>query len=301
MERNLRLDYFRIILSILVITIHAQPLFSERSLTGWLISNGIARIAVPCFFIMSGYFIHSKLNNKKDLKRYLLRILVIYILWSLIYLLTYYHTIETRSLITFAFMGYYRLWFLPALFIGILLLVGIRKVVKEDKMILVSGIILFFIGTIMESYFKLPYRTYCNGIFFGYPFVALGYVIQKRNWKDNYNTILLYSLLVISFVLLIIQSYIGYIQEIYYNMSIALYIFCPMLFTLILRGSKELPSKGYIHKVASNIYYIHIFVLTMIIPLSDTDNIYKLPLITIISVLLSIFIVIINKRIKIFL
>ena len=49
MERNIRLDYFRIILSLLVITIHAQFLFSENSLIGWLISNGIARIAVPCF------------------------------------------------------------------------------------------------------------------------------------------------------------------------------------------------------------------------------------------------------------
>lgn len=300
MERNLRIDYFRIVLSLLVITPHAQPLFSEDSLAGWLISNGISRIAVPCFFIISGYFLHLKIDDNHAIKKYLSHILLVYTVWSVVYFPTYYQTIELRSLITFALMGYYHLWFLPALIIGILLLIIFKKFIKNDHYLLVIGIILYLTGYIMENS-GFPYRSFYNGIFMGYPFIVLGYYLQNNNIAEKIKKRYLYLLLLLTFVTLFIESYWGFKAEMYHNIFISLYIICPLLFICILKGSNYVVTQDYRGKLASGIYYVHILVLNVIIPLSETENIYKLPSIAAVSILLSIFIIIINKRIRIFL
>lgn len=300
MKRNLRIDYFRVVLSLLVITIHIQPLFGEDSLVGWFISNGIARIAVPCFFIISGYFIHLKIDDNKALRKYLSHILIVYIVWSIIYLPIYYQTIEFRSLITFALMGYYHLWFLPALIVGILLLLILKKFIKNDNYLLVIGIILYLTGYIMES-MGLPYRSSCNGIFIGYPFIISGYYLQNKNIAGRIKKQYAYAILLFTLATLLMESYWGFKTEVYHNIFISLYIICPILFICILKGSKYAVTKDHIGKLASGIYYIHILVLSVIIPLSETENIYKLPSIAAVSILLSIFIIIINKRIRIFL
>lgn len=299
-ERSLKLDYFRAFLSILVITPHIQPLFEENSLSGWLISNGIARIAVPCFFLISGYFIHFRLDNKEELKKYLLHLLIVYITWSIIYLPIYYSTIEPRSLITFAFMGYYHLWFLPALILGIIVLAILRRLIKSDTILLISGISLFLLGYLMENN-DFHYRSFCNGLFFGYPFVLLGYLIQKNNLEIKFKNTILIPLLLISLTTLLLESYLGYKENFYHNIFLSLYVLSPLLFISILKGAKRKKSNSYIGKLGAGIYYIHVLVLTLIIPLSESYNIYKYPTIAIISILLSIFIIFLNKRIKIFL
>lgn len=300
MERNLLLDYFRIALSLLVITPHAQPLFDEHSLLGWLISNGVARIAVPCFFIISGYYSHLKLDNAKALQKYLLHILLVYAVWSLTYLPTYISDIEPRSLITFACMGYYHLWFLPALIIGIIMLKFMRLFIKNDTVLLSSGMILFLAGYVMENV-GLPYRVFYNGIFFGYPFIVLGNYICSKNLKEKAGTALLSLILLVSLITLLLESYLGYKANMHHNVLLSLYVICPAIFILMLKIPTKVANNDYAGKLASGIYYIHILVLTVIVPLSASNNIYKLPLIFTITILLSFFIIFANKRLKIFL
>lgn len=299
-DRSLKLDYFKFFLSILVITPHIQPLFEEDSLVGWLISNGIARIAVPCFFLISGYFIHLRLDNKEKLKKYLLHLLIVYTTWSFIYLPIYYTTIEPRSLITFAFMGYYHLWFLPALILGIIILLILRRIAQSDTLLFISGITLFIAGYLMENN-NFHYRSFYNGVFFGYPFIVLGYLIRKNNLEAKLKNKILLPFLFISLGTLSLESFLGYNNNIYHNVFLSLYVLSPILFMCVLKGAEYEKSNDYIGKLASGIYYIHILVLTIIVPLSETHNIYKFPLIAIVSIILSIFIILINKPIKIFL
>ena len=254
MERNIRLDYFRIILSLLVITVHTQSLFSNDSLTGWLISNGICRVAVPCFFLIRGYYLH---------------------------------------------FGYYHLWYLPALLLGILMLLALKKFIKNNNLLLVSGILLYITGYILENC-GLPYRVFCNGIFFGFPFIVLGYYIQKMGYV-NVKSLHLYIILFISLITLLLESYQGYKTNIYHNLFLSLYILCPLLIICIQKRAKYNIEKYDISKLAAGIYFVHILVAGQIIPIAETNNIYRLPFIMIVSVLLAIFIVLIDKRIKILL
>ena len=300
MERNLRIDYFRLILCLLVIPIHTQPLFAEDSLVGWLISNGISRIAVPCFFIISGYFAYTKFDNIKSERKHLLHLFVVYIVWSLIYLPTYYGDVEPHSFITFVLFGYYHLWFLPALIVGLLLLFVVRKYIRNTTIILLSGIVLYIAGCIMEN-LSLPYRSFCNGIFFGYPFIVLGYYIQQKNIHNILKYKYLYPAVFISVMLLFVESYNGYITDFYHNIFLSLYILCPLLLICVLKGAKYKESKNHIAKISAGVYYIHILIITQIITLADSYNITGIPLIIAISILFAIFIVVINKWIKVIL
>ncbi|WP_165020816.1 acyltransferase family protein [Dysgonomonas sp. ZJ279] len=300
MERNLRLDYFKLILSILIITIHTQPLFDNSSIAGWLISNGISRIAVPCFFIASGYFIRSKLEDNRKMKKYILHLIIVYLIWSLIYLPTYISEIEPRSLITFTFIGYYHLWFLPALISGSILLFVLKRYIKNDNILMSIAVILFIAGYVL-GYVQADYRLVCNGLIFGFPFITIGYYLRNRKIAEKVNTYQLYSLVAISIIFLLIESYIAYRSQSYYNLFLSLIVLCPALFLSVIKGSKDKLATDSIGKLSAGIFYIHILVITQLIPLSTTNNFYKLPFIVAISILISTFILLINKRLKIFL
>lgn len=302
MERNIWLDYFKIILSILVVTIHMQPLFGNYDFGGWAISNGIARIAVPCFFIISGYFIDIKLNDKKALKRYLLHIFIVYIVWSVIYIPIYYtHIINLRAFVSFFIFGYYHLWFLPGLIVGILMLAIIHRYIKNTTFILFISLALFVVGYIIEYKQLLSYHLFCNGVFFGFPFISLGYYIKKKKLEKVIPDYFLYIMVGISLTTLLIESYCSMQRDVVQNFYLSLYILCPTIILCILKRPKKRGQKYGISNISAGIYYIHILVITEIIPLNDSYNIYRLPLVVILSVLLSIFIIRINKRIKIFL
>ncbi len=303
MERNIWLDYFKIILSILVVTIHMQPLFGNYDFGGWAISNGVARIAVPSFYIINGYFIASKIGDNAAIKRYLLHIFIIYITWSIIYIPTYIGDIELRSLVTFFFFGYYHLWFLPGLILGIVILAIVCKYIKRENTVLGISFFPFVAGYILEYSQLLPYRIfYCNGIFFSFPFLAIGYYIRKKNMvQEVKKDVYIHSLIVISLLSLLIESYCSMQRDVVQNFYLSLYILCPAIILCILKRPKKIGQKYGISNISAGIYYIHILVITEIIPLNDSYNIYRLPLVVILSVLLSIFIIRINKRIKIFL
>jgi len=72
MKRNPALDYLKIVLSILVIAIHITPLAIYD--IEHYIRNGIARTAVPVFYIINGYFLYNAIIGN-NLRKPLLRIL----------------------------------------------------------------------------------------------------------------------------------------------------------------------------------------------------------------------------------
>jgi hypothetical protein len=197
-------------------------------------------------------------------------------------------------------MGYYHLWFLPALILGMLMLTAIKKYIKNTALFLVSGIILYITGYILENS-GLPYRSFCNGIFFGFPFIASGYYIREKDFVNIAKNSYLYILLSVSLITLLIESYQGYKADIYHNLFLSLYLLCPVLILCIQKGAKHTVEKYGISKLSAGIYLVHILVAGQIIPIAETNNIYRLPFIIIVSILLTIFIISINKRIKILL
>lgn len=91
-ERDYKIEGLRVIACILVICIHVSNVYSrafaEISRDSYfcsLITNGISRIAVPIFFMISGYFLLAEpLLLRKSVKRFL-HVLFTLAAWSLFY------------------------------------------------------------------------------------------------------------------------------------------------------------------------------------------------------------------------
>ena len=53
------IDYFRLIAALLIIAIHTSPLDSFSETGDFILTRMIARVAVPFFFMTSGFFLIS--------------------------------------------------------------------------------------------------------------------------------------------------------------------------------------------------------------------------------------------------
>lgn len=85
------IDLLKFICSILVVIIHVPLFGSYENLNtlDFVLTTYVCRLAVPFFFISSGFLIFRKMAisniNYTAIKRYIYKILYLYILWSIIY------------------------------------------------------------------------------------------------------------------------------------------------------------------------------------------------------------------------
>ena len=164
-------DIIKFILSLLVLAIHSA-LF-PMALYPWL------RIAVPLFFMMSAYFLFSKLreapkdNHRSILKKFIVRNLQLYLCWFIILLPI---TIYLRRNIWFSnsffknvliilkslFFGstFAASWFITATVIGSLIIYFLSKALKNDFIVLLFSVIAFCFVTITSSYKSVIANTF---------------------------------------------------------------------------------------------------------------------------------------------
>lgn len=164
-QTDSRFDIVKIILSVFIVAIHAN-LFAEY-LYPWL------RIAVPLFFMLSGYFFFGKLSvieGKKE-KRHALaffvkRNLILYMFWFLALLpLTLYARSEffengivmgiLNMLRAFLFSSTFKAsWYIMASAIGVIIIYLLSRVMGNKALLLLTGIV-FVLLTLRSSYFSI--------------------------------------------------------------------------------------------------------------------------------------------------
>lgn len=190
---------------IVILRHSSQTFLPDDSICGALICNGISTIAVPLYFIISGYLFFSKNFTVNRLKHQLLRIMRLYMAWTVIYLPIIIlkeimnKTPPITAILTFIqnfiFSGsYYHLWFLPALMFAITFVSLLCSIKKRYALMIVSG--LFIVGYLYEFYrFLIPkftdvcklyervFLTSRNGLFFGSIYVYLGYSFSQAEIK----------------------------------------------------------------------------------------------------------------------
>lgn len=311
-ERNITLDYFKIILSILVINIHSivVPIYPPEDTAlwpqlvyklEWLFSHGITKIAVPLFFIINGYFLD--LSNTPKVVQHVKRLFIIYIVWALFYLPVSYPYMDGATLIRVFIIGFLHLWYLPALIGAIIMLFFVNKVIKNRIILVLLAIILFSIGywiQMKDPYTNTEMLKYRNFLFFGFPFVLIGYVLKKINLKRYRKIMVILTLL--GFVILMLESYLDMVYQRTNNLMFALLFICPVLLILVLQHSKTSPDKsnGMMSKLPAAVYYIHPMVIKWTSVLFTLD-IISFPYIVISSFIVAILIVKSNKYLKILL
>ena len=204
--RNNNLDLLKILLAFLVIALHIFPVTKLKGIEGLIsyeIASGITRIAVPTFFLISGYFLRHKLEDTAYLWRYGKRILLLYAVWQLLYLpdLIHYYNIGWYSKTNVLFKliyGYWHLWYLLASVLAVGLLYWSRHFTVRVKAVLVVVLLLF--GYAFQIAIQSKYLHNLNGqflyeligttrnfLFFAFPMMLIGTLYEY--WKDSISKI----------------------------------------------------------------------------------------------------------------
>jgi surface polysaccharide O-acyltransferase-like enzyme len=202
--------------------------------------------------------------------------------------------------------GYFHLWYINALIVGVAILYFLKKRVKNNGALLITAILLIVAGYIIQKYFfhfmsiaAIRQITYRNALFVGFPYVFFGYFIRKTEKKMALiKKPCLFFTLIAGFTLLLLESYLS---DKYFDIYLSLIILCPAIFFVVLKFSKYSDSSGYVGKLASGVFFVHIVVIFKFIQQPEEGNIYVLPLIFFLSMIASAGIIEINKRIKVFL
>ena len=85
------IDYFRFTAAFMVIAIHVAPFSSWNETLDFLVTYCLARVAVPFFFMVTGYFVlapylSSNFRKKNALRRFFVKNTTLYLGVSLLYL-----------------------------------------------------------------------------------------------------------------------------------------------------------------------------------------------------------------------
>lgn len=283
------LDLAKFISAFLVIAIHTQPFLESMPLINLYFVQVVCRIAVPLFFVISGYLFFRKLNHQEDnfnkLKHTILRLTKLYFIYTIIYLpFSYlqYGTINLHNLLSYLrgllFNGsYYHLWFFPALIFAIMVIYYLRKYYSYQKITCIS-LILYLIGmsfnlygnylglNIVDIYLKI-FDTFRNGLFFGMFFVSVGALftqtdIKKISLKNSF-MMLIVGLILLVFEVTSIYN-LGYMQSIS-SMFASLVVVVPALFACLITSKQiKLKISKYMRSVSIIIYAIHVIVIILL-------------------------------------
>lgn len=172
-RNDAKYDFLKFFLSLLVLAIHSA--LYPMILYPWL------RIAVPLFFIMSSYFVFSKLctasaDAQKDvLKMFIGRNIKLYLCWFILLLpITIYIRkeiyfsggfLENIFIILKSFLfgsTFVASWFIAATIIGVLIIYLLSKLLKNNYLVFSFSLFAFCIVTLTSSYDNVIAETFIS-------------------------------------------------------------------------------------------------------------------------------------------
>lgn len=234
MKKNQGIEQFRVILAMMVVAIHCLPLHRLWPDGDILITLTLFRIAVPFFFMISGYYVFSDLATQNSYParqrvwHFIKKQLQVYLIATLLFLpLAWYSGMLGLNMPLGTFIQtllvngiLYHLWYFPAIITGSLLVMGLL-VRFSFKQVFFMAIGLYVIGLGGDSWSGLAEHTPItplyslifqlldgtrNGIFFAPLFLLLG--VLARRFAKKPASPHRYSYLMISLICLLLESYL---------------------------------------------------------------------------------------------
>lgn len=314
------LDLTKFIMAIIVVAIHTHPLEGCDNQYILFIYSFINNLAVPFFFITSGFLLGNKLSkNEKNLnniyKGNIYKYVKLYLIWTIAYLplalipyITNNYTLGqsvTDYFSNLVFLGHnynsWILWYLLSTIYSLCVIYFIQKKNPSRKklvIICVCSILLHLLINFIannNSFIvikKLIITTIENGrLLTGTYFITIGMILSSKKLKSITNC----SLLITGFFLTLIPN-IGIFKSIAYFLStIGLF---GILSNIKLKNHVIY---SYFRKSSTIIYFIHLYVWTIYYYLifgKLTYGLYPFIWTTLISIFISIIYIIIKNKYK---
>lgn len=289
-EEYAGVDWFRMAAAVMVIAIHTAPFSGISSTADQLVTYGACRVAVPFFFMTTGYFVlgswmksgfrqteRAAGSLKKTLKLYLAAV-ILYFPVSI-----YAGNVPDspgKLLKDLIFDGtFYHLWYFPAVLIGSVLVMLLLRAMSLRKVMAVT-FLLYLLGLGGDSWYGLAadvpgmetfYRALFtvssytrNGIFFAPFFLALGVWIRKEGCPERSKRASLTGGLAVSLCLMLAEGYISF----YFNLQRhnSMYLFLPPVMYCLFQLLLMMPGKAprWTRDISMLVYIIHPAVLILL-------------------------------------
>lgn len=319
------IDILKLFFAICVVLVHTSAFYSVNNTLFFIINMGLCRIAVPFFFIVSGYFLYNKIHLKSQPSTTLKKMLKFYVLCILLEIITLMPiiTIVNRDrwqLTVISIIGKTifsglsgSFWYIFSLILSIF---TISPLIKKGKIIscFVIGIILYLIGSAGSCYYGIFKNTifytlteFYTSIFIlpqigftvAIPFLSMGLLINKYKLNEKFKhsgpIILLFVLL------LIFESFLLNIKGIAtgVDMYLSLLFIVPLILIWAINHKKNIPQafSNMCRDYSSKIYYIHqiiMYWLLTIFPYTFENTVLRFA----ITLLVTILIIAIINNIK---
>jgi Uncharacterized protein conserved in bacteria len=259
------IDVLRLLFAVGVVSIHTMAFKSINENLWVATSMGISRLAVPFFFMVSGYFLYDRILLKKEPKVTLKRLLILYFTWVAVEIIALFPLVLSslgappvmliERLLLVGITG--SLWYISSLIIAIFI---ISPLLKRDKIfiLLMIGFVLYLFGTTGDTYYGLFRATMLNSLIKGYTsifmmpqigvtesvlFVSLGAFISKYKLNTKIKNAGLLS--IISIILLLIEAFVlnktGVAKDA--NMYLSAIIAAPLILIWAINYSKNISTK----------------------------------------------------------
>lgn len=232
------IDFVKFVFAILVVGIHTSPFGSYSEFGSFVFEDIIAGLAVPFFFMTSCYFFFSKLTfvngkiektkeNFSRLKKYFIRILLLYALWSAVYLCWQIpEWINTGWFSVAAFVdyfksalvsgSYYHMWYVLALLYIIPIMyfllrhISIKTFSIIMSIVYVAGVLFYTFGEYAPS-ILIELRSFMPtsavSVLLIMPSVTPCLFIDKIRLKQSYNLLLFVAF----YILFAVESILVYL------------------------------------------------------------------------------------------
>ncbi|HKM34864.1 MAG TPA: acyltransferase [Lachnospiraceae bacterium] len=291
MQQNMRIkkmDDWKWIAAFLVVAIHTSPLESISKLADFVLTRELARIAVPLFFMITGYFSLQKNKLAGSVKRLLLLYLGVTVLYLPVQIYRYLPLKQVavsdvlKNLLRAVFFDgtYYHLWYMPAVIEGLLIVYFLLKLGRRTAFILSS--LLYVIGLLGDSYYgwisQNPvlrqvyewmfgfFSQTRNGLFFAPIFLLLGYEISLAHIKRKQRAL---SCFLLWLFLMVVEGLLLHFAgwQRYDSMYLCL-PFCMFFLFLYLTAEKKQVPAGFISAKMKEgpmlLYFIHPYAILLL-------------------------------------
>jgi peptidoglycan/LPS O-acetylase OafA/YrhL len=200
------IDFFKAIAAFCVVLIHLTTFLPANNLAtfgNYYIYRSFLDIAVPFFFLTSGFFLGKKILNKNDLNfiiGYLKKVVGYYVIFSAFYLLFKLFLAIYKSIISDQYLptmivgviksitfksllngsvGSFHLWFLASLIYACAILYLLLRIKLNEKFILVLTIFAYLLYS--TKLFDGPELFQHGSIMLGLLFVNIGFYLSRTN------------------------------------------------------------------------------------------------------------------------
>lgn len=289
MKRNYDvIDFFKFIACLSIIAIHTAFGSDFMSKSGYYVfANGFLRLAVPYFFVVSGFFFGKKIEKAGEagitaIKGYCVRLLYPLVFWEIINIVIeilkqrFIQHLGIAAIIlnvikSVLFYPYGALWYVQALIIATII---VYFALKHNKLVccLVAGVLLYLCGLLANTYYFLivgsPIQSVIdwylcvfvssrNALFVGLFFVATGVTIAKYERIIEKRTALGALVLFAALFVMELTLIRGSVSADDRSMYIAFVGLIPAIVTVLIKSDIKIKCAKELRNYSTSLYFMH--------------------------------------------